>query len=79
MSDNLREEGHPEYEPPTTVSEARAKADEYVRVVDSPLSTNDPGITYATLALQAELRALALMVEDLCERVYNAAFHSKDL
>lgn len=47
-----------------TVSGAWAAADEAGDVAEGPLSTNDPGLMYAMLALRWELRALALILEE---------------
>ncbi len=46
-----------------TVDEARAASAEYARLACTPLSTNDPGLMWATLAVAAELRALSLVIQ----------------
>lgn len=46
------------------VMNARSEADKYAREVpESPLSTNDPGLMYAVLALRLEIRALATLID----------------
>jgi hypothetical protein len=50
-------------EPIGTLAEARAASEEYARLGCLPMSTNDPGLMWATLAVAAELRALGLILE----------------
>lgn len=46
-----------------TLVEARNASEEYARLACSPMSTNDPGLMWATLAVAAELRALSYILE----------------
>lgn len=50
-------------EPIETLPQARAAAEEYARLANTPMSTNDPGLMWATLAVASELRALTLILE----------------
>jgi hypothetical protein len=46
------------------VMNARAEAEKLAREVpESPLSTNDPGLMYAMLAVRAEIRALGILLD----------------
>ena len=52
-------------EPWDTYEKAQGAATEYAKVATSPLSTNDPGLTFAMLAVAAQLRALTFAVDQL--------------
>lgn len=58
------DEGVDEPLPVGTLGEARKAAEEYARLACTPLSTNDPGLMWATLAVASELRALALLLQE---------------
>lgn len=59
-------------EPIGTLTEARAAAEEYARLACTPMSTNDPGLMWATLAVASELRALTLILEDAWTKIAAA-------
>lgn len=56
-------------EPIGALTEARAAAEEYARLACTPMSTNDPGLMWATLAVASELRALTLILEDAWTKI----------